>query len=324
MERDAFATDPFHQPMKRLRNLAFTLLRYSGLPWLIRETLQRNRITIVMFHDIEAGHAARVLPFLARSYNVIGLDDYLEALRSGDRSRIPRKALIITLDDGHAGNHALLPLLKRQRIPVTIFLCSGLLDTRRQFWFQFEHPRFSTETLKKMPNRERLQHLAACGFTPDREFEHPRALNREQLCEMAAVVNLQAHTRFHPCLPTCDDAEAEAEIAGSRLALEQEFGLHINAFAFPNGDYSDRDIALVRDAGYQCAITVDHGFNTLHSDPFRLRRLGIDDADSIDAVCVKASGLWTLLRHWIGSERLSGHMAAIGERTSTGQDMQGA
>lgn len=293
--------------MKRLRDLVFTLLRYSGLPWLIRATWQRNRVTIVMFHDIGAAHAARVLPFLARTYNVIGLDDYLEARRNGEPHRIPEKALIITLDDGHIGNHALLPVLEKHRIPVTIFLCSGLLDTNRHFWFQFEHPQLSTEALKKLPNRERLQRLAACGFTPDREFEQPRALNRQQLREMTAVVNLQAHTCFHPCLPTCDDAEAEAEIAGSRRVLEQEFGLRINAFAFPNGDYSERDIALVRDAGYQCAITVDHGFNTLHSDPFRLRRLGIDDADSIDAVCVKASGLWTWLRHWLGRERLSGH-----------------
>lgn len=303
--------------MKRLRNLVFTLLRYSGLPWLIRETWQRNRVTIVMFHDIEAAHAARVLPFLARTYNVIGLADYLAARRSGDPGRLPRKALIITLDDGHIGNHALMPVLTAHRIPVTIFLCSGLLDTRRHFWFQFEHPQLSTEALKKMPNRTRLQHLAACGFTPDREFDHPRALNRQQLREMATVVDLQAHTCFHPCLPTCDDAEAEAEIAGSRQALERDFGLRINAFAFPNGDYSDRDVALARKAGYECAITVDFGFNTLSTDPYRLKRLGIDDADEIDAVCVKASGLWALLRTSMGQERSSGYSTA--HRTSAGQ-----
>lgn len=297
--------------MKRLRDIVFTLLRYSGLPWLIRETLQRNKVTIVMFHDIEAGHAERVFPFLARNYNLIGLDEYLEAKRTGDRGRLPKKALIITLDDGHIRNYTLLPLLEKHRIPITIFLCSGLLDTNRHYWFKFEHPQISTEALKKLPNRAKLQRLAALGFSPKREFEQPQALNRKQLREMAKAVNFQGHTHFHPCLPTCSDEEACAEIAESRRVLEQEFGLRINAFAFPNGDYSDRDVKLVRDAGYACAITVDYGFNTLQTDPYRLKRLGIDDTDSIDAVCVKASGLWTWLCHWVRKERLSGHAAAF-------------
>lgn len=292
--------------MKRLRDIVFTLLRYSGLPWLIRETFQRNKVTIVMFHDIEAGHAERVFPFLARNYNLIGLDEYLEAKRTGDRGRLPKKALIITLDDGHIRNYTLLPLLEKHRIPITIFLCSGLLDTNRHYWFKFEHPQISTEALKKLSNRAKLQRLAALGFSPEREFEQPQALNRKQLREMAKAVNFQGHTHFHPCLPTCSDEEACAEIAESRRVLEQEFGLRINAFAFPNGDYSDRDVELVRHAGYACAITVDYGFNTLQTDPYRLRRLGIDDTDSIDAVCVKASGLWTWLCHWVRKERLSG------------------
>ncbi len=293
--------------MKNLRNILFTLLRYSGLPWLIRETIQRDKVTIVMFHDIEAQHAERVFTFLARKYHVIGLDEYLEARRTGDRRRLPKKALIITLDDGHIRNYTLLPVLKKHRIPVTIFLCSGVIDTNRHYWFKFKHPGISTEALKKIPNREKLERLEALGFWPERAFEQPQALNRGQLRELAEVANLQGHTHFHPCLPTCDDAEARAEIIGSRQVLEQEFGLTINALAFPNGDYSDRDIELLKQAGYACAITVDYGFNTLETDPYRLKRLSIDDTDSVDTVCVKASGLWTLLLHWAGKRRLSGY-----------------
>ena len=297
--------------LKLLRNTAFTLLRCSGLPWLIRATVQRDKVTIVAFHDIAAARAERVLPFLARTYNVIGLADYLEARRTGDSARLPKKALIVTLDDGHIGNHRLLPLLKQHRIPVTIFLCSGLIDTNRHYWFRFEHPEVMVQTLKTVSNAERLQRLSALGFSPEREFERPQALGRDQLREMAGVVNFQGHSHLHPCLPACGDDEARTEIAGSKRVLEQQFGLRIDAFAYPNGDYSDRDIALVREAGYACAVTMDPGFNTLQTDAYRLRRIGIDDGDPIAAVCVKASGLWALLRMGMRGGRKSGYMVAL-------------
>lgn len=297
--------------LKLLRNTAFTLLRCSGLPWLIRATVQRDKVTIVAFHDIAAAHAERVFPFLARTYNLIGLADYLEARRTGDSARLPKKALIITLDDGHIGNHRLLPLLKQHRIPVTIFLCSGLIDTNRHYWFRFEHPQVSVEALKAVPNREKLERLAALGFSPEREFERPQALGRDQLREMAGAVDFQGHSHLHPCLPTCGDDEARTEVAGSKRVLEQRFGLRIDAFAYPNGDYSDRDIALVREAGYACAVTMDPGFNTLQTDVYRLRRIGIDDGDPIAAVCVKASGLWALLRSGMRGGRKSGYMVAL-------------
>ena len=34
------------------RRLIFFLLRWLGLPWLIRETLQRHAVTIILFHDV--------------------------------------------------------------------------------------------------------------------------------------------------------------------------------------------------------------------------------------------------------------------------------
>ena len=70
--------------------------------------------------------------------------------------------------------------------------------------------------------------------------------------------------------------------------------------SYPHGDYSDRDIELCRQAGYDCGITVDFGFNTVTTDRFRLKRLSVNDTDDLNELIVKASGLWqfvkTLLR----------------------------
>ncbi|MEQ1747768.1 MAG: polysaccharide deacetylase family protein, partial [Saprospiraceae bacterium] len=285
-----------------LRNTLFKLLRYSGLPWLVRETLQRRRVTIAMFHDIAPDHAEQVFGYLVKTYNVIALDDYLAARRAGDASRLPDKALVITLDDGHIRNRTLLPVLEKLNLTVTIFLCAGIVGTNRHYWFKFKHPEIDTQALKLVPNHMRLEKLAWTGFRPEQEFEVPLALSKVQIREMQGRVNFQSHTVFHPCLPTCTDEEARAEIFDSKNILEQDFGLRINALAYPNGDYCERDIDLIKQAGYECAIAVDFGYNTLKTNAYRLKRLSVDDTDSVDAVCVKICGVWTLLM-WVAGKR---------------------
>ncbi len=83
---------------------------------------------------------------------------------------------------------------------------------------------------------------------------------------MRKCVNFQSHTLFHPILPNCSDEEARIEIINSKKKLEIEYGLVINSIAYPNGDYSERDILLAKEAGYKCGITVDFGFNTINTD----------------------------------------------------------
>lgn len=304
--------------MPNIRKLVFLLLRYSGIPMLVRELLQRRKVTIVMLHDPAPEVAEKAFAFLASRYNIIDLNTFLEARQKGDQRSLPPKAMVITLDDGHLGNYRLLPVLKKQQIPVTIFLCAGIVGTNRHYWFRFEHPDLSKEALKRLPTREKRDRLAKAGFLPEKEYLAPQALTRAQIQEMKPYVNFQSHTTFHPCLPNCTPQDAWEEIAGAKKILEQDFGLPINALAFPNGDYSTRDLNLVQKAGYACAITVDYGFNSLQTDPYRLKRLSIDDTDDVNTVCVKASGLWTLLLHRLGKRRLSGELPAFSPPTNTG------
>jgi peptidoglycan/xylan/chitin deacetylase (PgdA/CDA1 family) len=43
---------------------------------------------------------------------------------------------VVTFDDGYADNvETALPLLKQQRIPATVFLTTGAIDARREFWW---------------------------------------------------------------------------------------------------------------------------------------------------------------------------------------------
>ena len=281
-----------------MTNALFKLIRYTGLPFLFREIVQRNKVTFLMFHNIDVCKATSAFAFLKRKYNIIGLQEYLEARQFG--RPLPKKAIVITFDDGHAGNYQLLPIIREMQIPITIFLCSDIVGSHRHFWFlHSKEVKLYCQQMKKMPNAQRLETLKCYGFEPSQEYDDTQALSREQIEEMRPWVDFQSHTCFHPILPQCDDETAYVEIALSKEHLEQYYSLHINSIAYPNGDYSPRDIHLAQKAGYMCGITVDFGFNDSQTDLFRLKRISVNDGRTMDELIVKASGCLAFLKQII-------------------------
>lgn len=278
-----------------IKKILIKTLLLSGIPYIFREYIQRKKVTIIVLHNPGQKEMEKYFQWLSANYNIISLDQYI-SYRGGDKGiSLPNKSLIITLDDGHIGNYNLLPILKSSGVPVSIFLCSGIVNTNRHYWFIYKSLNTSSDSLKFIPNKNRLDYLAKIGFSPSKEFSFPQALNKAQIMEMKEHVNFQGHTVFHPCLNRCSDEESWAEIHESKMQLESEYGLYINAIAYPNGDYSERDIRFVKQAGYTCGLTVDHGFNGKNTDLFKLKRYSVNDNDSLELLAIKASGVWSFM-----------------------------
>lgn len=290
---------PDPSPVRTGKKALLKMIRFSGLPFLFREVLQRRRVSILVFHDITPPAADRAFAYLVKHYNVISLRRYVDACLGKPGDPIPPKAVVVTFDDGHRGNHELLPLLKRYGIPATIFLCAGIVGTNRHYWFSKDHPDIDRESLKKRPTAERLALLEEVGFAPTREYPAPEALDRAQIEDLATVADMQSHTVFHPCLTRCTDREARREIEEARETLRRNYGFDIWALAYPNGDHSERIVNMTRNAGYECGLTLDFGFNSLGSDLFRLKRIDPNDADTLDEFVVKSSGVWDAIKMWL-------------------------
>ena len=278
-----------------MNSFLFRVLRFSGVAWVFRELVQRHKVTFLLFHDLSVQDAKRNFSWLKSHYNLIALNDYLDAI-AYDRP-LPAKAAVLTIDDGHVGNYALLSIIQELSIPITIFLCSGIVGTQRHFWFKHSDeviPRL--ELLKRLPEQDRLEQLKSYGFENKQEYADRQALSREEIEKMVPWVDFQSHTCYHPILPKCDDMTAEEEIVKSKTQLEQEFKLRIRSLSYPNGDYSDREIRLAKKAGYECGITVDAGYNDRRTDLFRLKRVSVNDAKTLDELIVKSSGCYILLK----------------------------
>jgi peptidoglycan/xylan/chitin deacetylase (PgdA/CDA1 family) len=281
---------------KVFRSGVFALLRLSGLPFLIREFTQHNKVTIIAYHALDAERAETHFAALRKRYSVIALSDFLSTRSDNPTNQLPPKSLIITFDDGHKANHGLASVVQNHRIPITIFLCSGVVGTRRHYWWLHAENAKEAQRLKMLPDEQRVQTLLARGYTDEREYEERQSLSRDEIEEMKPFVDFQSHTVFHPILPACSDERARREIIESKEALETEYGLKVYALAYPNGDYSDREVELVRQSGYSCGVTLDAGSNDSKTDLFRLRRVALPDDAGINEVIVKTSGLWAVLK----------------------------
>jgi peptidoglycan/xylan/chitin deacetylase (PgdA/CDA1 family) len=282
----------------RLKGFIARAAHAARLDVLVTRTLARRGAAILLYHDPTPDVLAEHLAYLCRRHSPIPLDVLVQALESDDWSEVPPTAVVITIDDGLRGNAALADVFRAYGVTPTIYLCSALVGTSRRFWFQL--PGLDPEPLKLLPDDERLAALAAShGFAPHAEVgpDAREALSRAEIDAMSDAVSFGSHTRTHPILPRCDAATAEREIAESKHELERLLGRPCEHFAFPNGDYGERELELVRAAGYRSARTTDVGWNTRGADPFRLRVLtrGAEDL-SVPLLALHLAGIGVVKR----------------------------
>jgi peptidoglycan/xylan/chitin deacetylase (PgdA/CDA1 family) len=104
-------------------------------------------------------------------------------------------------------------------------------------------------------------------------------VSRAEIAEMRAsgLIRFGSHTCRHiRLLPFVNTEVLQQEVVQSRSALETLLGEAVDLFCYPNGDYCDHALDIVRST-YSAAVTTQDGWNGSGSDMHLLRRLGIHD-----------------------------------------------
>lgn len=234
------------------------------IPLLIREALCRDKATIISYHDIEPGLFRAHLKYLTKHYNVISLDRLVSAVRKeAEWKALPKKALVITMDDGFSGNYELMPVLDEFKIPITIFIRPGGVD------------------------------IAGSALIGEKRY-----LDKEEIIELLKHgVSLGAHSITHPELKALTYEEVLREINGSKEYLEKEFQIQIKYFAYPYGDYGKKELEILKKGGvYSAARTTKPGWIQKGADPYQLRCMWVGDESLINKMVLEVTGIFPFLR----------------------------
>ena len=255
------------------------------------------------------------LSFFTNEYTCGSLKSISKRFGSGERPKKP--FLAITFDDGQQDNYQnAAPVLDKYDVKATFFVTLNGIEDGSNLWH--DNVAYSVTSIAKSDPATLRQILSnyelhidvesndlsslvvsqVKHFSDQKRLEFERRLieiNRSPLHpEWDGLMNwdqiqslshngheIGSHTFSHPILNNCDDEKLHYEIAQSRFALEDRLNTTVNAFCYPNGDFDDRVLQIVRNAGYRQAVTTKWGLNGLATDPLTLNRCDIQTNTSV-------------------------------------------
>jgi peptidoglycan/xylan/chitin deacetylase (PgdA/CDA1 family) len=91
---------------------------------------------------------------------------------------------------------------------------------------------------------------------------------------------IDAHSLTHPDLTTIGAAQLRTEVAGSRRAIQDAFGVPADGFCYPAGKYDAGVEAAVKAAGYRAATTELDGAAAPSQDPYALHRIRVNAGET--------------------------------------------
>jgi peptidoglycan/xylan/chitin deacetylase (PgdA/CDA1 family) len=267
-----------------------------------------RRLAVLAYHGIDdAERFAWHLDHLRRTANPVSLDDALAAFERG--RPLPRRAVLITMDDGHRSVvETGLPLLRERGLPAVVFVVAGLVGTDRPYWWSEVielagrggvvsglptlAPADVVRALKRVPDERRREALEQLRATAGAAAPMGQLSASDLGALESDGVAVGNHSWSHPCLSRCDDRACRAEIEESHERLSSLLGHHPRVFAYPDGDRDARAAGVLSELGYGAAFLFDHRLSPgSPRDRFAVSRLRVDSDTTPDRFRTILSGL---------------------------------
>ena len=307
------------------RKLLRESLYHTGALGLARRLIPKRFLgaTVLLYHhvvptDEAADHYASLMGdptaqqldalicYLKRSFRFSTVRECVERWQAGDE--VAPFTLMLTFDDGYADLHdAMLPILRRQNVPATVFLTTGAINGKT-LWSQRliaalssarteEVPPF--RGLPAMPLRTRRQRVEAIEAYSRLQLNYPASEWDRIVCEISesihwngelgaermmtwdqvsvlaesGFVEFGGHTATHPLLTQCATEQVRKELKDCYVELKDRLGVSFIPFAYPNGRSNPSVTRIVEEAGFACAFTGAPGLNTRATPQFALHRM---------------------------------------------------
>jgi peptidoglycan/xylan/chitin deacetylase (PgdA/CDA1 family) len=286
----------------------------------------RSGVAIIMYHSVmndpssaimtlgDIVHSTEVfrgqMEVIARHFHAVSLEHVLLFLK-GEKP-LPRRAVVVTFDDGYADNYyaaneILRPLgipgvfyvtvdcVDRQRPPWPSLLRYAFLNSKREGWTEPDGSMWAlSSTQSRLQALDRAtEHCSKLSGRPQDRFvdalqqqleTEPPPLSQRLMMTWDEVRRLArnghtvgSHTMTHPNMAYIAESDARTELAESKRRLEQELAAPIVHFSYPcpalDPHWVDRTVSTSRQIGYLTAVTTNGGIVRREDDPLSLHRI---------------------------------------------------
>ena len=278
----------------------------------IAKGLLKKNPRILMFHKVvidsdndTMGHISlalftKLVAYLSQNYNLLTLRQMVENYRV--HGCFDDNALAMTFDDGFVNfRDVVAPVLNAIKAPSTIFICPELVNRGETLWTEVVSRAFRRGAIRKkggelgtvighlksLPSVDRLREMKEFidfempYMNDDSKVPESDLMTWSDIAELQSSgrVEIGSHTLTHPVLSKESAEQSMFEIVESKRLIENKLGTEVASFCFPfgqHGDFSQRDVDLVKSCGYQCAVTSNFGVVGAKADRFQLPRIGAD------------------------------------------------
>jgi peptidoglycan/xylan/chitin deacetylase (PgdA/CDA1 family) len=316
------------------KSLTVSVFYRCGLFRFVKSQLrQRNAIVVVMFHRVLTGEEQsrtnclqgivvtartfdRIARYLAETFEVVDLKLGAPGWTGSERLRVA-----VTFDDGWVDNATTAaPTAEQYHVPMTIFVCPGLIGRSNPFWPEYvigllrtfgannlaphiarsrigriwqelagaagDHIENVVERLKRLPGDERdasIAELAGLAEQDGTENTVDRTMGWDVVSRLHQTgVTFGLHTQTHQILTTIPMPVVRDELRSSKQCLESQLGHDCGLFAYPNGSWSPEIRAETAAAGYKLAFTTEPAPWTEDSDPLLIPRVNVWEGTAVD------------------------------------------
>lgn len=273
--------------------------------------ITRDQPRIIMFHKIYPDSEAdshseyisssnfnEIVRYLSKHYRLFTLKNLI--LYHNKFGVFPKNSVVLTFDDGFSSilEYA-FPVLEKYNVPATIFVCPQLIDEASTIWPElifdsFERNLLINQTRSNIPGLlmelkglSRSQREIKLDEMIGRSYQYRHELsgvNRRllswkelQYLSSSGLIEVGSHTLTHSILSNENNEGAREEVFLSKKRIEQELDIEVFSFCYPNGqqyDFGKRDVELLKESGYECAVTAVFGLPDSQTDSYTLPRFG--------------------------------------------------
>ena len=273
--------------------------------------VQKPVILSISFHDpSQALFRACIVWLKKNGFTFISNADLV--LIANGQKEFPIGAVVVNVDDGWIGNkHNIIPIVNELEIPVSIFINTDPVEYGDAYWWSYVNAANKSNicqqkvvSLKRVKNSERNKVITQIKSKIILKGE---AMTVQDLCEISKskYITIGSHTVTHPILPMCSDEESLYEIRESKRKLESVLHNQVDHFAYPNGDFSLREVNYLKNSGYSLAFSTIPKYLTKENiiDRYTLPRFEmLEDASFAENIC-RMTGIWFANNSFINSKQ---------------------